>query len=204
MSDGQTVSDDAPPAGEGTGARPTSRPKGGVRIELFIAGIALTISLCALLVSFYEVRIMNAQQRASVWPYLQTSQTYSGDGFGLTASNNGIGPARVNGVRVRWKGQVIRSWPDFVAAALGPDSGLDYDTLRASDLNGQVIRPGQVVQLFFLPWSERSRPLADEIDAIDMVVCYCSVFDQCWMVEVGAPAQPADRCPIREEDQFTD
>ena len=58
--------------------------------EKIVAFTAILISLCALVVSFYEVRIMRTQQKAMVWPYIIMGQQYSSEGFSILASNKGL------------------------------------------------------------------------------------------------------------------
>ena len=87
---------------------------------------AVVIGVCALVVSFYEVRIMRADQRASVLPLvelnrstLRVARNDPGASASVTqlqfnAENVGIGPARVKNFRVTVDGRPVKTWGEAV------------------------------------------------------------------------------------------
>ncbi|WP_299676538.1 hypothetical protein [uncultured Dokdonia sp.] len=64
--------------------------------NLIVAGAALFISLCALMIYIQEVHIMRAQQKATMYPYLILGSVYNEKGFGFQIKNSGNRLAKIN------------------------------------------------------------------------------------------------------------
>ncbi len=152
-------------------------------------GLALLISVMALVVSIRETNLLQEQQRASVWPYLTVSPKYDNTGFSIITNNNGIGPALVHSVEVSLEGQYFESWEailDFIA----PGHQIDYDILKTGQLNKLVMKAGDESILFKIPWnSDKYRTDSEPYDIAKQMnkgrirVCYCSVMDECWVFD---------------------
>lgn len=60
-----------------------------------IAFMATVVSVCALCVSLYQVRLAKNQQMAAVWPYVSIGGHSTANGqnqtWGITVTNNGLG-----------------------------------------------------------------------------------------------------------------
>lgn len=82
-----------------------SDSKSTFKADRIVAFAAIVISLCALIVSFYEVRIMRTQQKSSVWPYVQIDQYYNAERFALNAVNKGVGPTMIKSVILKVDGK---------------------------------------------------------------------------------------------------
>ena len=67
-----------------------------INTNLFVAGTALIVSVCALFLSVQEIRIMRIQQKANMYPYITVGWTFSGQGFGVELKNSGNGLAKIN------------------------------------------------------------------------------------------------------------
>ncbi len=173
-----------------------------IRLELVIACLALLISLGALVLSLVETRILAAQQRASVWPYVAISPGYGPEGFSIKVQNNGIGPARIKAVSVQVDGKVMTSWPALIKEVLGPDATLDYNTYRVSRINGSVLPANSSHEMFAVPWTPEVRKVVPLLQDSILTICYCSVFDECWVSTLAASARQ-ERCPVKPESQFT-
>ncbi len=115
--------------------------------------------------------------------------------------NAGIGPARITGMRVDLDGTAYSSWAAVLAAVQGPDTTLSYDTIGANDMNGKVLSAGAETTILRLPWTEETRTLLPAFQRLQITLCYCSVFDQCWISRLGAATQEA-ACAIPETEQF--
>ncbi len=173
-----------------------------IRFEMIIAIMALIISLCALALSAVETRILSAQQRAAVWPYVAFSAFFGPDGFGFRVQNNGVGPARVTGVSVTVDGTPVKQWQDWIDRALGPGSGVGYNLYRTQVLNGIVMPAQSTMEVFGVPWTEETRTLSEGVSGLDVTICYCSVFDECWVAKPGNDVREG-ACPIPDAAQFS-
>jgi hypothetical protein len=179
--------------------------------DAFAAVIAAFIGLLALLVSAYTAYLQRKQAKAQVWPWVQLFR-YGSDGtFG--AENTGIGPARVRAVRVTVDGRPVREWGD-VMKAIGYPGGYSQ-----SQISGRVLPPGSRVDILDASKGEERRKMFDQVTRyffddraehrIGLVLCYCSVLDDCWMTAIGQTGglkvdveRELGRCPIVENDSF--
>jgi len=147
--------------------------------------LALAVSVFALALGAWQTRLMQGQARAGVWPYLSIGYTYTSDvdanGFIWTIDNNGVGPARVQSVTAGVDGKRMRNW-DEVIAALGmrerPSSAI-------TSFAGSVIPPSTNRETTIAAIRVNDRELAtlfkNAIDRFSMDICYCSVYDDCWI-----------------------
>lgn len=173
----------APPPNEAPvpPAPPSSSPSRPDLISVF----ALAVSVFALAIGAWQTRLMQSQARASVWPYLAIGYTYSSNvdsnGFIWTIDNNGVGPARVQSVTVRLDDKPMRNW-DEVIAALGMR---EHASTATTSFAGAVIPPNANRETTVAAVRVHGRELAtlfkDAIPRFKMDICYCSVYDDCWV-----------------------
>lgn len=92
-------------------------PKRRVNLELLLGISATFLSLAALVVSVFQTKIAHEQQKASVWPYLQTNILFSEgetSSLALQLINNCVGPALIKQVDVTYQGKRYdRHWKPF-------------------------------------------------------------------------------------------
>ncbi len=150
---------------------------------------AVIIGACALVVAFYEVRIMRSDQRASELPLLELYGTRiwsdwddsgpSGTAMRLkfSAENVGTGPAKVVDFRVTVDGSTFKTWGDAMRALLGRDEPISYGN---STIMGRTIRAGRSIDMFSLTNTELAGEINAIMDRLDFEACFCSVFNECW------------------------
>jgi hypothetical protein len=189
------------------GTEPPIPPAKRIRLDtnVVIAVSAVVISMCALVVSFYEVSVMRGDQRASVWPYLDVEMSYSADGFGIQAANNGIGPAVVRSVQVEVDGEPAEDWDDVIERLVGPNSGIDYSIYRVNPINGEVLPAETVARLFEVGggWTDIKRQLADGFGRVSWRICYCSVYEECWTLDSAGDGRLEGVCRPDPPREFT-
>jgi hypothetical protein len=169
------------------------------------AVIAAAIGLLALVVSAYTAYLQRQQVRAMVWPSMQVGTAMLS--HKLTASNYGMGPARITGAMLKVDGKVLRTWDEAAIEASAPGAKRPF---IFSSFNGRVVPPGGTVELFHAADSEESRQLFTRLfgaHEVSLLVCYCSVLENCWLTGYGYPRQhdgqrTDERCPISDKDQF--
>jgi hypothetical protein len=81
--------------------------------------------------------------------------------------------------------------------------GGDYSNLKSSSLLGRMVRPGDTVQYIALPLTSknvtalRALDRARQSDQIVTRLCYCSVFNDCWMADSRDPTpDPVNQCTM--------
>lgn len=162
-----------------------------------VALIAIVLSLCALLVSVLEVSAIRSEQRVGVWPYVDVSSKYNDGGFQITATNKGIGPARIRSSQMLLDGKPQDDLDGMILAVLGPERAFSYEVYKSNNPAGGVMSPDEQSVLFAVPWTDASRTLVEELASrFSIELCYCSVYEDCWRAQLneGEPEE-VKRCP---------
>jgi hypothetical protein len=179
--------------------------------DLIVPIAALFVSFVSILIAWHHSHIMrelvHQNERiveAESLPYLEiyTSEMASDlrtPTLRLTVQNEGVGPARIAEVLMTVNGKPV---PDFntlvnrccAAGLLQPrtDSAKQFRGIRNGDvvlsrLRDRMIRPGEEVDAFAWPITPQNQQIVDrlktglESDRINLSVCFCSVFDECWI-----------------------
>ncbi len=183
------------------------------RPQMLVGLSALLLSLCGLFISIYEASLIRQAQRASVWPYVQIAASLSPGRINLWVQNTGVGPARIQAASVTYKGETKANWSDLIRNVIGVDP--DSTGFYRSMINGRVLPTNSPGESIFRV-TEDNGPAARELVAslrreilegtIDVTVCYCSVYDECWSsslqdmlkrwrgVEAPSDSQVVDGC----------
>ncbi len=194
------------------------------------------ISLCALIVSIYQTSVLSGQQevmdeqqkimrnqqelmqqnaKAQLWPRLRVDGSISLEDdnvnelqFGL--ANEGTGPAIIKYVAVGYNGRYATSWYDLFFQANVLDS-IPF-MINSQPINNRVIQAGE--RYTYLSLDENpplmNRVYQDNIDGegLEIVLCYCSVFDEYWMIEgkisslASTAPTPVDSCIVDQKPLF--
>jgi hypothetical protein len=164
-------------------------------LDLMIALTALLISATSLVVTIVHSRTLERMADANArlveansWPFL-SYDTSNGPAISMSISNDGIGPAKVEAIEVKWAGRAQRDAVDFLKACCGfvpKTADVEYEVI-----SGRVLRAGQSANILKLP---RTAPDDAAFDALDhrarisskltINVCYWSIFDQCWTKDI--------------------
>jgi hypothetical protein len=135
--------------------------------------IAALIGLLALCVSAYTANVQRQQAKAQVWTRLffansDTDRT-------LMVMNKGVGPARIESVRVYVDGKAQPDWK-HVFAALGLPAN---DERVQSTLSGIVLAANERVNLMSFKDPADWTAFRAVAGRADLRACYCSVLDEC-------------------------
>jgi hypothetical protein len=167
---------------------------------------ALATSLFALSLSAYQARLMNEQtrlmqnqSRASVWPYVAIGYRINDEGesrgYTWQISNDGVGPARIESVTMTLDGKPVRHWRELFRALFGDaDVPATYSQVYGRVLPPSTNRETTIDALHLLDMAQAKAFFAAQ-DRIEMTICYCSVYDDCWIARKQNPnVEPAARC----------
>ena len=191
---------------EGVHAHP---PHTGRRwVDVAIAISAITISVVSLFVAVENGRTERKLVAANSWPFLVFSSQQTGLVQGsrtvtLRVENDGVGPARIQSVIVRWNGAPVRTHGEFLSRCCGmPDA--DF----AGQIKLGVVSENSIVGVLpprggvdFLALQERSgnatiwNALNEARHALTFDACYCSVLDECWRTDLRSTTAPR---PVRQ------
>ncbi|TKR33949.1 hypothetical protein FCE95_06675 [Luteimonas gilva] len=174
------------------------------RWDAFGMIVASCIGLLALLVSGYTAYVQRQQVRAQVWPHATIA--YQDQDRRVSIFNKGVGPAKLETVRITVDGKPYRNWA-AVLSALGL-SGAEYGH---STLSETVLSPGEsLAVLIFKDPSIYARFRRGMNARGRMDFCYCSTLEECWVFEdrrapVKPVVRPVAQCPWQTATEaFTD
>lgn len=194
---------------EGTDHLPFS--KWIMRPETLVGLSALLLSLCGLFTAIYQASLFRQAQRASVWPYVEVGGTINRSRIDLRVNNTGVGPARVRAAAVTYKGELLANWEELVLSVAGDDSTRYRINIYQSRLNNRVLATDARAETFFrvVADSVSASPafvssLKDAIDGgqVDVAVCYCSVYEECWTsnLQTGGKARHGGEIPSESNE----
>lgn len=167
---------------------------------LFTGGVALYAAL-------NEADAVRKQQQATVWPYVRVTPINYGiageERFDISVGNRGIGPARIEYASIAIDGEKYNSWFDILnGLADGEKFGISNFTLAQ-----QVLAPNEDITAISIQAEHAPKSLVFAFRDLmrsgraSMQICYCSVFDDCWMLEAATgDRNEVDACPAPDPD----
>jgi len=199
-------------------------------IEIVVGASVVVISVVSLFVAVFQGIVMQRTLEASVLPVIQYgSGNYNleREEWQITVSfrNTGLGPAEMRSFRLFWDGEEITDTSAFLARCCVPDD-IPADQraayVRNAFVNGEISFLFDSIEgRFFAPQEEvgyvvsarpdaetqpHGRALWDALDSVrhdlEVEICYCSVFDDCWQARF--PDQSRERvrqCPAPFRDR---
>ena len=172
-------------------------------VDLVIAVSAITISLISLFVAIEHGRTEEKLVAANSWPFLvyQTSENGLDPGsrvLDLRLVNSGVGPARVQWVKMTLDSQPVRTRSDLMSHCCAVPVGdavsqVKLGLITQNDIVGVLPARDEVT---FLAWKERpgNQAIWNALNAtrhrLKFEACYCSVLDDCWISDLTPTARP--------------
>lgn len=173
--------------------------------DLILPLSAMFISFVSIGIAWHHGRVMqelvHQNERlveANSLPYLQISGSNIDHQLLLKASNEGVGPAKIMTAEIRVDGRAVQSLDALIDACCGTG---DYADLYSSSLEGRMVRPGDSVAFVDFRETPQNRPQLLAVNAarragrIETRLCYCSVFNDCWLAQSDDPTpNPVKSC----------
>jgi hypothetical protein len=108
---------------------------------------AMVVGLGSLFTIVYQTYLTREAQHASVMPYLMVDLNSNEQGVFVVLGNNGIGPALIEDIRVRYEGREIEGDPYAFYTGLRGDSALDVNQITP----GRLIPAGASIPMLGVP-----------------------------------------------------
>lgn len=159
--------------------------------EMIVAMSALLMSLITTIVSVYSAYIDRQYARASVWPRLEIYRSFKVDEFSYGVTNSGNGPAIIEYATIRYRSEPIRVWKDLPIDGNFVQSHLGSRILSAQNTIQPLHYTGEAVQ-----------QLIDIDNELSIELCYCSIYEECWVTQRTNEVQAVERCEVDEQDKF--
>lgn len=179
--------------------------------DRLLSGAAGLVAVSALIVSVYQAYIARQQQKMSAWPYVAVMNSGAG-GYSRLVQNVGLGPAVVRSMTVTVDGRYEHSWAAVLRRSLGIDSAAlrvlvppgDTTYSTSTVARGIVILPGASVEMVHVgePAFAREARRALTNPRVQIRLCYCSVYDDCWVAGGALEPAPVDSCPYDPAREF--
>jgi hypothetical protein len=180
-------------------------------VDMTVAFSALFVSVVSLGVAIVHGRTMEKMADANArlvsansWPFLSygagTTTINGVPAINMHVGNAGVGPAKIESAELIWKGVAYRTDLDFLEACcdLDPASA----TFDSDLLPNEVLRAGQSIEFLGLAQSAYPAAFAALQRAmrsrdLQLQVCYCSIFDECWksdLTTLSLKPEPVQAC----------
>jgi hypothetical protein len=160
--------------------------------DSWIALSAMIVALCALILSVIEGRATRKHARLSVRPLVTISGTVNEHGSGWKLGNAGLGPALVRWFEVSVDGRPVRNWLEF-EEAVGLPQGTQFRYWVPQ--RATAFPPQEPRELFWVMPGPADQALRTTKAKITMRMCYCSMYEECWLATGGPNIPPYQSCP---------
>lgn len=172
--------------------------------HLVVGMPTLIISLALAYFAFVQADATKKMQTGGAMPFVTFGTSNFDDASGapevsLSLSNNGVGPAILGPMEVRYEGRAMANPSDLLRACCEHDA-VKRVPFTSSPSTGVAIRPGEDVKFLRFTRNESNAKVWDSFNnerwKLKVRACYCSIFNDCWVIEgmQGLP-KPVKQCP---------
>ena len=179
---------------------------GHSHVDLILGSLAVLMSMVSIFIAVHHGQTMEKLVEANSWPNISYSTSNEMPGqpktISLSIRNTGVGPARIDSFEVFYGDKPVKDSVELLKACC--DSASNN---MGRSLVGNEVLPARD-EIDFLTFSlAQNKPavweaLDDKRFGVRVRVCYCSVFEECWVkdsrvarpdrVKQCAPSQPVE------------
>jgi hypothetical protein len=175
-----------------------------ITVAHFIIGLpALIASLALAYFAFVQADATRKMQTGGVMPFVTFGTSNVDDdgkpAISLSLTNNGVGPAIMGPVEIRYGGKAIAGPGELLQSCCSGDEtkGLSFAT---SPSTGIAVRPGEEVRFVSLPRNPESEKIWQAFNRerwkLKVRACYCSIYNDCWIADgMQSVPKPVRACP---------
>ncbi len=167
-----------------------------LRADLVVALMAMIIGLATMFVYIYQANIMSKQMHAAAWPYLEVNFSTSDNSFYIYVQNKGAGPAIVKSAHITADNVRFSESQRKIDSLVDAITGKKHVLSGYTNIRSRVLSPGD--QITFAEFKD-STTAALVLPAlakhkVQLTICYCSIYEECWKLETGKSVEPCDKC----------
>jgi hypothetical protein len=150
-------------------------------IGLWIGIMAIVINIITVSVYMYQAHIMQTQQHASAWPYLEWLPSFNEETYYIEITNNGIGPAIIKNVAIELDGKTFPTIDSLFLELVGTS----YFPHYISTVQNRVMPPGKSIRIFQINNAKWAGTVYSEFGKHEfkMSICYESIYGDAWTSE---------------------
>ena len=170
--------------------------------HLLITIPTLVISIALAYATFVQADATRKIQRSETWPYVwYGTSDVSDEGaeeISFQIGNDGVGPARLKQLEFLYDGRPMQSPRKFLQTCCGDSKG--NPTPFMSSNFETVLRPGESFGFIRLVKNPGNAAVWDRLEVerwkVSVRACYCSIFDDCWLMDSRKQdPEPIKACP---------
>jgi hypothetical protein len=167
-----------------------------VTVPTFVISIALAYA------TFVQAEATRKIQQSDSWPYVSYGTSdVTDDGveeISFQLGNDGVGPARLKRLEFLYDGRPMETPRKFLQACCGDPPAAPTPFL-SSDFE-VVLRPGETVAFIRMAKKPGNGAVWDRLEVerwkVAVRACYCSIFDDCWVMDSRKEdPEPVQSCP---------
>ncbi len=177
-------------------------------VDYIIAGSALLVSVISLWLAIGHGHTMEKLVAANSWPNIENVNAIepraAGMAFSLGFRNSGVGPAFVETIEVWQGGRPVASVRDVLRSVVDAAGYRGKPLILAgSNIVGSVVPSRDTVRVLDVTLPGLAKSSAATLLPINaglrVRVCFCSVFEECYVADSAAARQRprrVDACPV--------
>ena len=192
---------------------PLPRRSGVHKIDIFVGACALLVSVVSLFIAYRSNQVQDRMLEATIWPYLfwdssNIDEQRRVEQISLGFRNMGVGPAKIESLQLSYKGQLLAGFKDLVQACCKAEvEPLKQWSSQTAEINPSVIPAHDEIRFFALDKTEQNVALWDKLERerykLVAQVCYCSVLEDCWLLDSSKHTPDKVRqCPAPAGPQY--
>jgi len=191
----------------------------GGHMEVFVSMAALITAVAAVVITMEQTKVMREEAALerrnarisvmpSVWVATHIGDTEEGAYFKIVLSNKGLGPAVVERFDVFYKDEAFGNWDDLarkMAADIGSEKSFEGATVgswRSPVSPGLMLEAGgtaEPLRIFDDTDVDALKLFARGLPSTRLVLCYCSLYGDCFQSELFERPQQVEACEAAEE-----
>ena len=150
-------------------------------IGLWIGIMAIVINIITVSVYMYQAHIMQEQQHASAWPYVEWLPSFNEETYFIEITNNGIGPAILKQVEIQLDGKPLTNIDSLFKQLIGTA----YFPHLTSTVQNRVLPSGKSIRLFQIDDDKWAHAVFNKMQQheFNMSICYASIYGETWRSE---------------------
>lgn len=159
--------------------------------EMIVALSALLIGLVTAFTSIYSAYVDREYARASVWPRLELFRSVSDNSFSYSVSNNGNGPALIKYAKVKDGANYVKMWKEIEL----------FQNITQSHIGNRTLSPQSTITPLLYE-GDNTKAILKADDSISIELCYCSIYEECWVVNRSSRPTAVESCSIDDKQIF--
>ncbi len=180
---------------------------GHSHLDLILGGLAVFLSMVSVFIALQHGKTMERLVAANSWPNVGFGSGNEAPGHDkmivFQLRNTGVGPARIDSFELFYKDQPMADGGALIKACCQANKAfLETDSLR-----NEVLPARDTIEFLGLDAARNKPEIWDALNRerfnVRTRVCYCSVFDECWVREDSWPRpRRVDQCTPSQPVQY--